>query len=88
MRTTLALDDDVVEQVRQFAENRGVSMGKAASELIRRGIERPLPTHVVNGLHVFSAPPDAPKISWERVRDLDAEQDVEKVLPYMRGRKR
>jgi hypothetical protein len=88
MRTTLALDDDVFEQVKKYAEGRGVSMGKAASELIRRGIERPVPTHIVNGLHVFSAPPGGPRVTSEQVRELESEQDLEKVLPYIRGRKR
>ena len=76
MRTTLTLDDDVLEQVKQFAEGRKISLGRAASELIRRGVNRPLQTHVVNGLHVVTLPPDSPTISPERVRELmDGEFD-------------
>jgi hypothetical protein len=88
MRTTLALDDDVLEQVKRYAEDRGVSMGKAASELIRRGIERPLATRIVNGLHIPILPPNSTLVTSERVRELDAEQDIQKVLPYIRNRKR
>ena len=88
MRTTLALDDDVLEQVKRYAEDRGVSMGEAASELIRRGIERPLATRIVNGLHIPILPPNSTLVTSERVRELDSEQDLEKVLPYIRDRKR
>jgi hypothetical protein len=88
MRTTLALDDDVLEQVKRYAEDRGVSVGKAASELIRRGIERPLATRIVNGLHIPILPPNSTLVTSERVRELDAEQDLQKVLPYIRNRKR
>jgi hypothetical protein len=79
MRTTLTLDDDVLEHVREFAEGRKISLGRAASELIRRGVDRPVRTRVVNGLHVFDPPPGGPTITAERIRELEAEMDLEEL---------
>jgi len=79
MRTTLAIDDDVLEQVKEYAAERKVPLGKAATELIRRGISRPAPTHMENGLRVFSRSADSPSITAELVRRLDSEQDLHKA---------
>lgn len=91
MRTTLALDDDVLEEVKRFAEDRKVSLGRAASELIRRGISRPLQTHLVNGLHVVSLPGDSPTVTAERVHDLINEQyddELRKAMEFNHEPKR
>jgi hypothetical protein len=45
-------------------------MGRAASELIRRGVRNRLGTRKLNGLPVFDAPDDFPAITTERVREL------------------
>jgi len=37
MKTVLALDEDAADLLRAHAERRGVSLGAAASELIRKG---------------------------------------------------
>jgi hypothetical protein len=84
MRTTLSLDDDVLEQVKQFAEGRKISLGRAASELIRRGVNRPLQTHVVHGLHVITLPPDSPPVSPERIRELLEEADADEFRKVMK----
>ena len=39
MRTTLTIDDDVLAVARALADRRGVSLGKALSELARRGFK-------------------------------------------------
>jgi hypothetical protein len=75
MRTTLNLDDDVVEMVRRYSESRSVALGKAASELVRKGFTTPTPTRIVNGLVVFDLPPDSPRITSERVKQLLSEMD-------------
>jgi hypothetical protein len=74
MRTTLNLDDDVLSVVKQYAETRSVGLGKAVSELVRRGIAAPVPTRTVNGLLIFDPPADTPKVSTKRVRELEAEE--------------
>src|SRR6185369_28414 len=44
MRTTLTLDDDVVELAARQARARGLSLGKAVSDLVRRGLSAPTPS--------------------------------------------
>ena len=79
MRTALAIDDDVLDQVKEYAESRRMSLGKAATDLIRRGISRPAPTHMENGLRVFSRSADSPLITTELIRRLESEQDLDKI---------
>jgi hypothetical protein len=76
MRTTLNLDDDVLEMVRQYSEARSVALGKAASELVRKGFTTPTATRIVNGIVVFDIPPDSPRITSERVKELQSEMDA------------
>jgi hypothetical protein len=70
MRTTLSLQDDAVKVIRAYAKRRKLSLGKAASELVRRGARYQVGTRRVNGLLVFDAPDDFPIITSERVREL------------------
>jgi hypothetical protein len=73
MRTTLSLDDDVFREVKAYAESRDVAIGKAVSELVRRGLHAPLQTRVVNGFHVVDLPPGSPSVSTEDVEKLQDE---------------
>jgi hypothetical protein len=75
MRTTLSLDDDVFQVVRSYAESRSLALGKAVSELVRRGLNAPMSTKVVNGIHVVVLPPGSPEVTAERVKEL--ENDLE-----------
>lgn len=56
VRTTLTLDDDVLDMAKSLADARKVSIGKALSELARRGVNAPAPTSIRNGLRVFKVP--------------------------------
>jgi hypothetical protein len=73
MRTTLSLDDDVFREAKVYAESRDLALGKAVSELVRRGLQAPLQTRVVNGFHVIELPPGSPPVSREDVRKLQEE---------------
>ena len=73
MRTTLNLDDDVLQMVRQYSEARSLALGKAASELVRKGFATPTPTHVVNGVVVFDLPPDSPAVTTEKIKQIESE---------------
>lgn len=73
MRTTINIDDDALDLVRQYSQARSLALGKAASELLRRGFSSPTPTRTVNGLIVFDVPPDEPRITNERVKELESE---------------
>jgi hypothetical protein len=70
MRTTLALEDDAMGAVQEFSVRCRISLGKAASELIRRGSRYQLGVRKVNGLPVLDALGDIPAITAERVREL------------------
>ena len=44
MRTTLKIDDDVLAAARELAERDGCTLGKAVSELARKGFTDSKPT--------------------------------------------
>lgn len=75
MRTTLTLDDDVVPLLQSYAASRSLALGKAVSELVRRGFATRRPTRVVNGLEVFDLPADSPPVTTARVRRIEAENE-------------
>ncbi len=70
VRTTLTLEDDAMGAVQDLAVRRRISLGKAASELIRRGSRYQLSVRKVNGLPVLDASDDIPAITAEQVREL------------------
>lgn len=74
MRTTLNLDDDVLQVLKEYAENRSVALGKAASELVRRGLAAPVQMRMVNGFCTVVLPPGSPKVTTERVKQLLEEE--------------
>lgn len=74
MRTTINLDDDVLSLVKQYAQDRSVGMGKAVSELVRRGISAIRPTRSLHGLQVFELPADSPRVTTRHLRELEAEE--------------
>jgi len=70
MRTTLNLDDDVLREVKEYADSRSVALGRAVSDLVRRGLNTPVQTQVVNGFHVVVLPPSSPAIYPDQVKRL------------------
>ena len=70
MRTTINLEDDVLQDVKKYADSRSVALGKAVSDLVRRGLNTPVPTRVVNGVHVVVLPEGSPAIESGRVTAL------------------
>ena len=73
MRTTLSLDDDVLRRVKRYAESRSLTLGEAVSDLVQRALTVPCPTKEVNGVLVFDLPPESPRVTTKKVRELDAE---------------
>jgi hypothetical protein len=62
MRTTITLDDDVYELATMYAAGRGITLGAAVGELVRRGNGSAGSTSgsakiktLPNGLRVFAA---------------------------------
>jgi hypothetical protein len=70
MRTTLNLDNDALNIIRDYSETRSMALGKAASELVRRGAQAPVGKRLVDGFVVFDIRPGGPKIGTERVKEL------------------
>lgn len=69
MRTTVNVDDDVLEAAKSIARAEGRGVGTVLSELARRGLtpERTRVT-VDDGFPVFDVPDDAPPITEAMVR--------------------
>ncbi len=62
MRTTLLIDDDVLESAREISAADGRGVGKVISDLARRAL-RPTPIRRGGAFPVFDVPPDAPPIT-------------------------
>ena len=73
MRTTLTLDDDLLELAARQAKLRGVSLSRTVSDLLRRGLSAPTPCRDKDGLVVFQLPADSPPVTTEAVRRIEAE---------------
>jgi hypothetical protein len=70
MRTTLNLDDDALKILREYSETRSLALGKAASELVRRGASAPIQMQMVNGFCTVVLPKGGKKITSEHVKQL------------------
>lgn len=69
MRTTLSLDDDVLEAAREIARLEARTVGEVISALARRGLRPALASFEVReGFPVFIVPPDLPPMTPELVR--------------------
>jgi hypothetical protein len=73
MRTTLTLDDDILELAARQAKLRGVSLSKTVSDLVRRGLTAPTPSQVKGGIVMFQLPPDSPTVTTDTVRRIETE---------------
>jgi len=74
MRTTLEIDDDVLQAARSVAAAEGKNIGKALSDLARRGLAPRSQPKTRSGFPVFDVPSDAAPITLEMVKDaLDEE---------------
>jgi hypothetical protein len=54
MRTTLAIDDDVLIAAKAIAEQENRSLGEVVSDLARRALHRPKPAKARNGVPLLS----------------------------------
>ena len=72
MRTTLDIDDDVLQAAKELAAMRSSSAGKVLSELARRGLERQTPeVSLRNGVPVMPRQaPGTPKMTLMHVNEL------------------
>jgi len=72
IRTTLTLDDDVLELAARQAKLRGTSLSKTVSDLVRRGLIAPTPSQKKDGIVVFQLPADSPQVTTDEVLRIEA----------------
>ena len=74
MRTTLAIDDDILAAAKEMASSEGKSVGEVISELARNAL-RPATTRRKsrNGVPLLPVRPGAPRVTSELVRQLQEE---------------
>ena len=72
MRATLEIDDDVIQAARELARLKNQSVGRAISDLARRGlVPQNLPSvQLEHGIPVFTHGPGAIPVTNELVRSL------------------
>jgi len=76
MRTTLDLDEDVLQAAKELAEVRGVTAGRVVSDLVRKALT---PTTAVpkvrNGVPLLPRrPPGSPILTMKFVNELRDEE--------------
>lgn len=67
MRTTVTIDDDILAIARTLVQQNGISLGRALSELARRGQRATTAAVESDGLPVFAVPRDAKPITSDEV---------------------
>ena len=70
MRTTLDIDDDILDLAKQMAHQRGMSAGKVISELARKALEPKPAGQTRNGVLLLTPKPGARKPNLELVNRL------------------
>lgn len=76
MRTTLAIDDDVLAAAKHLAQRESKSIGEVISTLARQGLN-PIARsarHVRNGIPLLPVRKDAAPVTLELVKQLRDEQ--------------
>jgi hypothetical protein len=70
MRTTLDLDEDILQAAKELAVARGSTAGKILSELARKGLASSASRRVRNGVPLLPRRPGAPRMTMQRVNEL------------------
>lgn len=68
MRTTVVIEDDVLEAARSLAEAEGKSLGQVISMLARRGLAPQRQEELESGFPVFAVSPNAKPLTLEMVQ--------------------
>jgi len=71
MRTTLDLDEDVINAAKELASARGTTAGRVISELVRKALQGGPPARVRNGVPLLPRRPgSAPRPTMHLVNSL------------------
>jgi hypothetical protein len=74
VRTTLEIDDDLVQVARQLAQQHKTTMGQVISQLVRTALEPKSAPRMRNGVLLFDVKPGARKPSMTLVNRLRDEE--------------
>jgi hypothetical protein len=81
MRTTLDIDDDVLQAAKERARAEGKTAGQVVSELIRQALTQPKDRHDMSSIEVVDGIPVLPSrgsvVTHEQVQRLIEEADLE-----------
>jgi hypothetical protein len=75
MRTTLNLSEEALEQVKEYAAARSISLGEATSVLVIRGLKQRIPVRKDGNFFVFSPGDDAETITLEHALRIEDESE-------------
>ena len=70
MRTTVDIEEDVLLAAKEIARQRGKTLGRVLSDLVRQSLTRRSPTSKKHGLPQFPIQPDAGVVTPELVNQL------------------
>ncbi len=70
MRTTLAIDDDVLIAAKAIAQQERKSVGEVVSDLARRALRRPESAGIRNGMTLLARGDDRAVVTLETVNAL------------------
>ena len=70
MRTTLAIDDDVLVAAKAMAEQQNRSIGEVISDLARKSLRKPQPRSRRNGIPLLGVKPGGAIVTGEIVNRL------------------
>lgn len=70
MRTTIAIDDDVLAAAKALAHQQDKSLGEVISDLARRSLRKPQSTASRNGFPLLPVKPDASFVTLDTVNAL------------------
>lgn len=73
MRTTLAIEDDVLIAAKALARQQHRSVGEVISDLARRAIRRPQAARQRNGIPLLTPQPDTALVTLELVNAMRIE---------------
>jgi hypothetical protein len=71
MRTTLNIEDEALSAIRKYAEERGVSLGRALSDLVHHGAGNLPQFKEKNGWVVFDPSPGGHILSGEMLDEWE-----------------
>lgn len=74
MRTTLNIEDEVFDRIKQYAEKRKLSLGQATSDLVQLGFHHAPKFNTKNGWVVHDLPLNSPTMTLESLEKLKEEE--------------